>query len=264
VFTKARKYLIILTKNKSDFLKNKELKIKNKELRIKNVYMHSAKLAGNKISQSTQLFLDIAEIKNDIVILKDGTLRSVLMASSINFALKSEEEQEALVSSYVTFLNYLNFPIQIIIQSRKLDIENYIKRIESAERELTNELLKKVIVNYKVYIKELVEGGDIMTKHFYIVVPYSAIEDKKRGFFSRVGTVFSPAKVVKLKQNRFEKYSHELNQRVEHVTMNISSLGITVVKLDTQSLIELYYNVYNPAIAKNQKLVDLSKLRIEG
>jgi len=167
--------------------------------------MQSKKLAGKKIEQSTQIFLDIAEIKNDVVILKDGSLRSVLMASSINFALKSEDEQEALVSSYVSFLNYLDFPVQVVIQSRMLDISKYQKKLEAAERDLTNDLLKKQLVNYRAYIKELVELGNIMTKRFYIVVPYSSIEEKKMGFFNRLGTVFTPAKVIKLKKSKFEK-----------------------------------------------------------
>lgn len=225
--------------------------------------MQSKQLAGKKISQSTQIFIDIAEIKSDTVILKDGSLRAVLMVSSINFALKSEDEQNALVSGYVTFLNYLNFPIQIIIQSRMLNIDNYIKRLEAAERDLTNDLLKKQIINYKEYIKELIELGDIMTKTFYIVVPYSPFESKSRGFWSKLSSVLSPAKVMQLKQEKFDKYLHELNQRVEHVTMNISSLGLKTVRLDTQSLIELYYNVYNPAVSVNQKLADMDKLRVE-
>jgi len=226
--------------------------------------MQSQQLAGKKINQSTQLFLDIAEIKNDTVILKDGSLRAVMMVSSINFALKSEEEQEALVSGYVTFLNYLNFPIQIVIQSRRLSLDNYTKRLEDAERDLTNDLLKKQIVNYKEYIKELVELGDIMTKTFYIVIPFSPMESKDRGFWSRLSVVLSPSKVIHLKQENFDKYLHELNQRVEHVRMNISSLGLKTVRLDTQSLIELYYTAYNPAVSANQKLADMDKLRVEA
>ena len=225
--------------------------------------MKSAQLAGNKINQSTQRYLDISEIKNDTVIMKDGTLRAVMMVSSINFALKSEEEQQALVSGYVTFLNSIDFPIQIVIQSRKLDIEGYIKRLDDSERELTNDLLKKQIVNYKEYIKELVDLGDIMTKSFYIVIPFSAIESRKSGFFSRLVTVFSPAKILRLKENDFNRYLHDLNQRAEHVRMNISSLGLTTARLDTQSLIELYYTAYNPVVSANQRLADMEKLRVE-
>jgi len=220
-------------------------------------------LAKGKISQSTQLFLDISEIKNDTVILKDGSLRAVLMISSINFALKSEEEQEALVSSYVTFLNYLDFPIQIVIQSRKLDIDGYLKRIDDAEKTLTNDLLKRQIVNYRSYIQDMVELRNIMTKYFFIVVPFSSIEQKTIGFWGRLGAVFTPTKVIQLKQSQFEKISQELEQRIGHVVMNISSLGLTTVRLDTQGLIELYYNVYNPTVAHSQKLVDIEKLRVE-
>jgi len=225
--------------------------------------MQSQKLAGSKITQSTQIFLDIAQIKNDAVILKDGSLRAVLMVSSINFALKSEDEQNALVSSYVGFLNYLSFPVQIVIQSRKLDIDSYISYLEESERGLTNDLLKRQIVNYKSYIKELVDLGDIMTKRFFIVVPYSPIESKQMGFFGRLASVFSPAKVIQLNQDKFLQYLHELSQRVEHVNMNLGSMGLTSARLDTQGLIELYYNVYNPSTSTVQKLSDMRKLRIE-
>ncbi len=225
--------------------------------------MQSKKLAGAKPRQSTQMFLDIAEIKNDTVILKDGTLRAVMMVSSINFALKSEEEQEAIVSGYVTFLNYLDFPIQIMIQSRRLDIDNYLKRLEEAERDLTNDLLKAQINDYKAYIQELIELGDIMTKNFFIVVPFSPIEARSSGFFSRLSAVLSPTKIIQLKDDKFNKFLHDLNQRVEHVRMNISSLGLKTVRLDTQSLIELYYNVYNPIVSQTQKLANLQNLRVD-
>lgn len=217
-----------------------------------------------KISKATQLFMDIAEIKNDSVILKDGSLRAVLMTSSINFALKSEDEQNALVGAYVTFLNYLDFPIQIVIQSRKLNVDGYLKKLEDKERELVNELLKRQIVNYRAYIKELIDLGDIMTKRFFIVVPYSPVEDSKRGWWARLGASFAPGNVIKLNQEKFEKYLYELNQRVEHVNMNISGMGLTVARLDTQSLIELYYDVYNPTVSATQKMVGIEKMQVEN
>ncbi|HCC22924.1 TPA: hypothetical protein DF272_01960 [Candidatus Falkowbacteria bacterium] len=224
--------------------------------------MQNKKLAGNKISHSTQLFLDVAEIKNNTVIMKDGTLRAVVMVSSLNFALKSEDEQDAVVSSYVSFLNYLDFPIQVVIQSRKLDISKYLGRLADREKEISNELLRRQMVNYQAYIKELVELGDIMNKRFFIVVPYRAVEDTKRGFFSRFGEALTPGKVIKLNQEKFEKYRYTLNQRVEHVKMHISELGLEAVVLDTQGLIELYYNAYNPDVADKQKMPDISKLRL--
>lgn len=225
--------------------------------------MQSKKLAGAKISQSTQLFLDIAEIKNDTVIMKDGTLRGVLMASSINFALKSEDEQMAVVSSYVQFLNFLDFPIQIIIQSRQLDISQYMMKLKERESEITNELLRKQMINYQAYINELIELGDIMSKRFFVVIPYSPIEDKSRGFWGRLVSIFTPGQVIRLNQEKFDKYHHSLSQRIEHVKMHLTSMGVDAVPLDTQSLIELYYNVYNPDIAPKQKFVNVDKLRLE-
>jgi hypothetical protein len=225
--------------------------------------MQSKKMAGNKITQSTQLFMDVAEIRNDTVVMKDGTLRAVLMVSSINFALKSEEEQDAVVSSYVQFLNFLDFPIQIVIQSRKLDISTYINRLKEKESEITNELLRKQMINYQSYIQELVELGDIMSKRFFVAVPYSAVEDKKRGFMSRAAALFTPGQIIKLNKEKFKKYHYGLFQRVEHVKSHITSMGVEAVVLDTESLIELYYNVYNPDVAPQQKISKLEKIRLE-
>jgi len=229
--------------------------------------MQSEKLAKKPSRQSTQLYLDIAEIKNNTVILKDGTLRAVLMVSSVNFALKSEDEQQAIVASYVGFLNYMEFPLQIVVQSRRLNIEGYIQRLRAREKEITNELLKKQIDNYIAYVKELVELGDIMSKKFFLVVPYSPLAEKEqskpKGFFSKVGELFTPGRVIKLKKKKFDKYYRNLMQRLEHVQGNLNTMGLKSVLLDTQSLIELYYDVYNPGIAEQQRLADVDKLNIE-
>ena len=119
---------------------------------------------------STQKYLDIAEIKENVVILKDGTIKSVILSSSVNFALKSEDEQNALITSYMQFLNSLDHPMQIVIQSRKLDVEGYMRRLRDAQKKQTNQLLKVQIVGYIDYIKELIELGEIMTKRFFIVI----------------------------------------------------------------------------------------------
>jgi len=226
--------------------------------------MQSKKLAKKSIKQSTQLFLDIAEIKNDTVVLKDGTLRSILLVSSVNFALKSEEEQNALVGAYVNFLNSMSFPIQIVIQSRKLDIDGYMRRLQEAKKGLTNELLRQQIISYENFVQELVEMRNIMSKKFFVIVAYSPLEDKKRGFFARLGSVFTPGQVIRLEQKKFEKYKYELDQRVEHVNMHLNSMDVQALRLDTQSLIELYYNVYNPDVARSQKMLDVEDLRLEG
>ncbi len=221
------------------------------------------KLASNKINVSTQQYLDIAEIKDDVVIMKDGTLRAVLLVSSINFALKSEDEQNAVINSYVMFLNNLDFMLEIVIQSRELDIDNYLNYLKEKEKQQINKLLKIQTSEYIEYIKELTAMGKIMNKRFYVVVPYNPLTDKHKGFFTLLGESLKPATFIKLKDKSFARYKEMLNRRLDSVIGGLESMGVSVARLDTQSLIELYYKTYNPETAKNQSLVDLEKLRIE-
>lgn len=220
------------------------------------------KLASGKIATSTQQYLDIAEIKDDVVVMRDGTLRAVLLVSSINFALKSEDEQEAIVSSYVGFLNNISFPVQIVIQSRKLNIEAYLEELKQKEKEQMNELLKIQTKEYIQYIQELVSMGDIMSKSFYLVIPYNPLSDKHKGFFSSVSEVFKPATLVRMKGKRFDRYKSELTRRVESIMSGLGSAGLKTAQLDTQGLIELYYNTYNPTTSENEKLTEMKNLRI--
>lgn len=115
--------------------------------------------------------------------MRDSTMRAIIMVSSINFALKSEDEQDAIIGSYVSFLNNIDFPLQIVIQSRELNIDHYLDELKQKEREQTNELLKIQTAEYIQYIKELVAISQIMSKHFYVVVPYNPISDKQKSFF---------------------------------------------------------------------------------
>ncbi|MFA5188476.1 MAG: hypothetical protein WC460_03885 [Patescibacteria group bacterium] len=212
---------------------------------------------------STQKYLDIAEIREDTVILKDGTLRSVILCSSINFALKSEEEQNALIFGYIEFLNSLDHPMQIVIQSRKLEVDNYLRRLREAQRVQTNELLKIQIASYIDYIQELIEIGEIMTKKFFIIIPYNPLGDKTKSFWSRLSEVFSASRSIKIKKEKFLGYKEALNLRLANVQTNLKGMGLDSAVLDTQSLIELYYSVYNPKTSQNQKLRDISQLGIE-
>lgn len=222
------------------------------------------KLANNKIKVSTQQFLDIAEIKDACVILRDGTMRAVLLASSINFALKSEDEQNAVIEAYVRFLNNLSFSLQIVIQSRELNINSYLEYLSQKEKEQTNRLLKAQTGDYIGYIKELTSIGKIMNKRFYVVVPYSPLSDKHKGFFSLLGESLKPATSIKLKEKSFLQYKDLLERRVESVMNGLEAMGVKSTRLDTQGLIELYYNTYNPETSKNQELADLNKLRVEN
>lgn len=219
-------------------------------------------LANNKVSVSTQQYLDIAEIKDDTVVMKDGTLRAVLMVSSINFALKSEEEQNAVIGSYVRFLNNISFTLQIVIQSRELEIDNYLAYLQEKEKEQTNKLLKLQTADYIEYIKELTSLGRIMSKRFFVIVPYDPMTDKRKGFFSLMKDALRPATIIKLKEKTFARYQEMLDRRLESVMGGLESMGVSAARLDTQSLIELYYKTYNPETSKNQQLADLEKLKI--
>lgn len=211
-----------------------------------------------------QHYLDIAEIKEDVVVLKDGTLRAVLAASSLNFALKSENEQNALISSYAQFLNSLDYPLQIVIQSRKLNIDDYLTRLRRAEKAQTNDLLRMQITDYLSFVKELVDLGEIMAKRFFVVIPYSPSSDKHKGFWSRLGEVLRPLTTLSLGEERFQRHRVELLRRVSHAQAGLSGIGLTSQALDTQALIELYYRVYNPDLAEIQTLPDVTKLQLEG
>ena len=219
-------------------------------------------MAKNKSVVSSQKYLNIAEIREDAVIMRDSTLRAVLLVSSINFALKSEDEQEAIISSYVSFLNNIDFPLQIVIQSRELDIHGYLEQLKQKEKEQTNELLKIQTAEYTQYIEELVFMAKIMNKRFYVVIPYNPLSDKKKNFFSSLLEILKPATLIKMKENNFLRYKVELDRRVGNVINNLASAGLNAVQLDTQSLIELYYNTYNPKTSKNQRMADVKDLRV--
>ena len=212
---------------------------------------------------STQHSLALAEIKSDTLVMKDGTLRSVLMVSSINFALKNEDEQNAIVSNYVSFLNSLEYPLQIIIQSRKLNIKPYLEQLTKMEREQSNDLLRTQIADYRSFVAELVSLGNIMNKNFFVVVPYDPLSNKKRSFWSRLSEVVNPAITVKLKEKRFLERKHDLDMRVRIVEAGLRGMGLEVARLDTQSLIELLYNTFNPDLALVEPLPTLNQIQVE-
>lgn len=217
----------------------------------------------SKSTPATQKYLHVAEIKDDTVIMKDGTLRAVLLVSSINFALKSEDEQNAIISAYVSFLNSMSTPFQILIQSRQLDLEQYLAYLKEAQTKQTNDLLKIQMAEYLQYITELVELGNIMTKRFYVIVPYEPFRAKARGFFQRVGDVVSPTSLVSLNQKQFAQRQKDLFTIVDQVLSGLAGMSLRAEVLDTQALIELFYNTYNPTVSRNEKMEDVNKLMME-
>ncbi|KKW32351.1 MAG: hypothetical protein UY77_C0026G0004 [Candidatus Uhrbacteria bacterium GW2011_GWA2_53_10] len=222
------------------------------------------KLAKPKPGPATQRFLDIAEIRDDMVILKDGTVRAVLLVSSINFALKSEDEQQAIIQAYMTFLNSLEYTIQIVIQSRKMNIEAYLHALKEQERVSKNDLLRAQISDYRNFITELVDLGEIMQKRFYVVVPYDPVSNKHKNFFQRLSEAFSPTLAAKLNERQLTDRREQMSRRIDITISQLGSMNLQAVRLDTQSLIELYYNAYNPDLFEEERLVDLNKIQMES
>lgn len=219
-----------------------------------------------KAGPPTQRYLDIAEIRENVVIMKDGTMRMVLMVSSINFALKSEDEQQAVIQGYMQFLNGLDHPLQISIQSRKMNIDGYLARLKAQEDTITNELLKTQIRDYTSFIKELVDLGEIMQKRFFVVVPYdpTAGNEKGKGFLVKLQNAIYPAMLVKLNAKQFSERKESITRRTQMIAGGLESLGLSVALLDTQGLIELYYNSYNPEVGETQPLQEIEKINVES
>jgi hypothetical protein len=227
--------------------------------------MQSKKLAGSKPGVPSQRFLDIAEIKEDVVIMKDGTIRAVLLVSSINFALKNVDEQNAIVQAYMGFLNSIDFPLQVVVQSRRMNIDDYLHSLQEAERTQQNDLLRTQIADYREYVRQLVQLGDIMQKRFYVVVPLdAAVATTKRNFFTRLSELLTPSGLIRVSDERFQEQRKNLMLRVNSVVAGLSSMSLNAVVLDTQSLIELYYTVYNPELFESQRMQNVNKLQLEG
>jgi len=225
--------------------------------------MQSKKLAKPKPGPSTVKYLDIAEIRDNMVILKDGTVRGLLLVSSINFALKSVDEQEATISAYMTFLNSLEYPIQIVIQSRRMNIDAYINRLNEVQKSTENDLLRAQIADYRSFVLELVELGQIMQKMFYVVVPYDPLTNKRKNFWTRLSESLSPASAAKLNKKQLGDRIEQLSRRMDIIQGQLNSMGLSSARLDTQSLIELYYNVYNPDLFESEKLSDINQVQYE-
>lgn len=214
-------------------------------------------------SPSTQQYIPFAEIRDDVMIMKDGTLRTVILVSSLNFALKSEDEQKGIVQGYVSFLNSIDFELEIVIQSRKLNIEKYLGKLDTLMRQQTNELLHKQTNSYRSFVAKLVEEADIMDKKFFVVIPFSPFTNKRKGFFARLQEVISPASIVKLKQAKFEQYKEEMGRRVSLVDGGLRGIGLVTQILDTQALIELFYNTYNPASTQKKRIENIHDMQVD-
>ncbi len=209
---------------------------------------------------STQSFLAFSEVHEGIIITKNGELRAILMASSINFSLKSEQEQTAIVYAYQNFLNSLSFPVQIMMQSRKLDLTKYIAKLKEIAKVQGNELLRGQTIDYIYYIERLVKVANIMDKKFYVVIPFmppSTTQIKpSAGLFGNKKEASGP----KITPKDFEKYQTEILQRLQVIQSGLGSIGVRTAQLNTQQIVELMYGIYNPEEAEKEKLINFNHL----
>jgi len=217
---------------------------------------------------STQNTLQIAAIRDGIVIMNDGSFRAVVMAKSINFDLMSVGEQEAVEYAYQGFLNSLYFDIQIFIRSRKIDMRPYLERLGKIRTEMSNMLLGMLMEDYIYFIDDLVQQTNIMSKEFYIVVPYFSqasagkVAEAGKGLFNGLFGNSKKQGTITINEADLAKAKTELQNRIQSVVSGLIQMGVQAIPLDTQELIELYYNTYNPDTATRQTLKQADQLNV--
>lgn len=199
-------------------------------------------------AQSTKQLVEIGDIRENVVIMKNGSMRILLEVTSINFELRSEDEQTAILQNFQQFLNSVDFPLQIVIHSRKYDINDYLRYVGEATAALTNELLKLQASEYMKYIAELSQLANIMSKKFYIVVPFYVSEasgQAKKGFLSGL---FKSQPSGVFKDEQFASYRNQLLQRADLVYGGLVGLGLKTRTLEKEELLKVFFSLYNPGV----------------
>ncbi|NTU69404.1 hypothetical protein HGB13_01050 [bacterium] len=214
---------------------------------------------------SVQAFLEIAEIRDNTLIMKDGSLRGVLMVSSINFDLKSMNEQESIIAGYQNFLNSLNFPIQILMRSKKLELGNYMNRLKVIKETEKSPFILNQLNEYTNFVGSLLEVSEIMDKKFYIIVPFyptliGATGVKKVGLFEKLGNAMNPTYKIQKKEEEFRLHHAQLSERIEMLVNELGELGVGGAQLTTKDLVELFYEIYNNETAQREKLIEVSEI----
>lgn len=215
-------------------------------------------------AKSSQELIKLAEIRDGVAILNNSSMRMTLMVSSVNFALKSQDEQDAIIYAYQDFLNSMDYPLQVTVTSRKMDITPYLEQVRELKEKQENELLRLQMEEYMNFVGELVKNSNIMTKSFFVTIPFSVQQSSKEGFFGKVrkGAKSVAGKHV-ISDEEFEHSRAQLLQRVNQVAMGLRGMGLRVVPLQTQEMLELFYNAYNPNTSRNQRLHNAGQLKVQ-
>jgi type IV secretory pathway VirB4 component len=198
------------------------------------------------IAKATQDFVPIKEIRDGVIILKDGSMRAIVMVSSINFALKSIEEQEAVIYQFQNFLNSLDFSVQISIQSRELDIRPYLAQLEERYKAELSDLMKIQIREYIAFIRSFVEQSSIMTKTFFVVIPFSQVLTAKNAGSIASNFLNKKKEEKPVNKDSFLENRTQLEQRIGVVQGGLIRCGLKSIALGTDEIIELFYKIFNP------------------
>ena len=196
------------------------------------------------IRGTTQDFLEIEDIKDDLVLLKNGSCCLILQVSAINFGLLSEEEQDAIIAAYASLLNSLSFPLQILIISKRKDVSSYLAKLQRAEEKATEGKIREQIRKYRDFIEQTVRKTNVLDKNFYMVIPFFALELGPQGAARALGKRGLPAP----KEYILERAKTALLPKREYLIHLLARLGLKAYQLDTESLIKLFYDLYNPEI----------------
>lgn len=213
-----------------------------------------------KITASTQDHLDIYDIKNNLVVLKDGSVCSVLKTTAVNFALLSEIEQDAIIAAFSMLLNSISFPIQVFIRSKKLDISKYIDKVQRTEVQITDPLMRYQAEAYRKFIQEVIKKNDVLDKKFYVVIPSggsTAIREPGSNPFDWLIKLVGghTKRVTSVNVDKaIQKAVIELTPKIEHLTKEFNRIGVRTRQLDTQELVELYFDIYNPTSVHGQRI----------
>ncbi|MDP2641378.1 MAG: hypothetical protein Q8P39_02450 [Candidatus Yanofskybacteria bacterium] len=201
---------------------------------------------------STQQFLEIKEIRDGVLVLNDGSIRGLLLVSSQNFALQSEEEQQATIYQFQSFLNSLDFSAQICIQSRKLNITGYIDLLKNLAQQQQNSLLKQQTEDYRAFVEQLISQGSIMRKSFYVSIPFyfGEIRQTRASKKSIVKSLFGGSAITSLSDEDFQRMKNQLWQRLEFVALGLRRTGLKAIPLNTEELIELFWSWHHPQEAE--------------
>lgn len=196
-----------------------------------------------KATPASQDFVVVKEIKDGVIILKNGQMCSVLLASSINFALKSLDEQQSILRQFQNLLNTLDFTLQIYIQSRRLNIEPYLEVLSSREDSQDNDLMRIQLREYIEFIRTFTTEVDIMSKNFFVVIPYTpAVINLTKG----ISSLLSSGRKAVPTDTLFEEQRIQLEQRITIVEGGLNRIGVHTIPLKSEDLVELFYHIYNP------------------